>query len=71
MGTGLSSRLGCPLAPVKDKKYVRGLHRLSDRWLHITKGVGNLHGLRLNCRPEVSCSKFLMAVVTANGKETT
>ena len=39
---------------VKDKKYVRGLHRLGDRWLHITKGVGNLHGLRLNCRPEVS-----------------
>ena len=46
--------LGAPLAPVKDKKYVRGLHRLGDRWLHITKGVGNLHGLRLNCRPEVS-----------------
>ena len=46
--------LGAPLAPVKDTKYVRGLHRLGDRWLHITKGVGNLHGLRLNCRPEVS-----------------
>ena len=46
--------VGDPLAPVKDKKYVRGLHRLGDRWLHITKGVGNLHGLRFNCRPEVS-----------------
>ena len=49
--------LGAPLAPVKDKKYVRGLHELdpqSGRWLHITKGVGNLHGLRFNCRPEVS-----------------
>ena len=46
--------LGAPLAPVKDKRYVRGLHRLGDRWLHISKGVGNLHGLRLNCRPEVS-----------------
>ena len=30
------------------------LRRLGDRWLHITKGVGNLHGLRFNCRPEVS-----------------
>ena len=46
--------LGAPLAPVKDKRYVRGLHRLGDRWLHISKGVGNLHGVRLNCRPEVS-----------------
>ena len=49
--------LGAPLAPVKNKKYVRGLHRLGERgerWLHVTKGVGNLHGMRLNCRPEVS-----------------
>ena len=46
--------LGAPLAPVKDKRYVRGLHKLNDRWLHVSKGVGNLHGLRLNCRPEVS-----------------
>lgn len=46
--------LGAPLAPVKDKRYVRGLHQLGDRWLHISKGVGNLHGFRLNCRPEVS-----------------
>ena len=30
------------------------LRRLGDRWLHITKGVGNLHGLRFNCRPELS-----------------
>lgn len=46
--------LGAPLAPVKDKRFVRGLHRYNDRWIHITKGLGNLHGLRLNCRPEVS-----------------
>ena len=46
--------LGAPLAPVRDKRYVRGLHHWNDRWLHITKGVGNLHGVRLNCRPEVS-----------------
>jgi len=46
--------LGAPLAPVKDKKYVRGLHQFGNRWLHISKGVGNLHGVRFNCRPEVS-----------------
>ena len=46
--------LGAPLAPVKNKKFVRGLHHIHDRWLHISKGVGNLHGVRLNCRPEVA-----------------
>lgn len=42
------------LAPVRDKRFLRGLHRWNDRWLHVTKGVGNLHGVRLGCRPEVS-----------------
>jgi hypothetical protein len=42
------------LAPVKNKKFVRGLHRLDTRWLHISKGVGSLHGVRFNCRPEVT-----------------
>jgi predicted MPP superfamily phosphohydrolase len=46
--------IGTPFAPIRDKRYVRGLHRWNDRWLHITKGVGNLHGMRFNCRPEVS-----------------
>lgn len=46
--------LGTPFAPVVDKRFVRGLHRWENRWIYITKGVGNLHGMRLNCRPEVS-----------------
>lgn len=46
--------LGTPFAPVVDKRYVAGLKPWRDRWIHVTKGVGNLHGLRLNCRPEVS-----------------
>ncbi len=45
---------GTPFAPVQDKRFVRGLHRWEERWIHVTKGVGNLHGMRLNCRPEVS-----------------
>ena len=46
--------IGTPFAPVRDHRFVEGLHRWSDRWIHITRGVGNLHGLRFNCRPEVS-----------------
>lgn len=46
--------LGTPFAPVADKRYVHGLHRWENRWIHITKGVGSLFGLRFNCRPEVS-----------------
>ena len=46
--------LGTPFAPVRDKRYVEGLHFWADRWLHITRGVGNLHGVRFNCPPEVS-----------------
>ena len=46
--------IGTPFAPVVDKRYVEGLHRWEDRWLYITRGVGNLHGVRFNCRPQVS-----------------
>lgn len=46
--------IGTPFAPVHDKRYVEGLHRWNGRWLHVTRGVGNLHGVRFNCRPEVS-----------------
>ena len=46
--------LGAPIAPVKDRRFVKGLHLWDNRWIHITKGVGNVYGLRINCRPEVS-----------------
>lgn len=46
--------LGTPFAPVRDHRYVAGLNRWRDRWIFTTRGVGNLHGLRFNCRPEVS-----------------
>lgn len=46
--------LGTPFAPVHDKRFVKGLHRWEGRWIHVTKGVGNLLGVRFNCRPEVS-----------------
>jgi len=46
--------IGTPFAPVRDKRFVKGLHRWEGRWLYVTKGVGNLLGVRFNCRPEVS-----------------
>ncbi len=46
--------LGAPFAPVVDKKYIAGLYAWENRWLHVSKGVGNLMGVRLNCRPEVT-----------------
>ncbi len=46
--------IGTPFAPVRDRRFVEGLHRWQDRWLYITRGVGNLHGMRFNCRPQIS-----------------
>jgi len=46
--------LGPAFAPVEDLRFIHGLHRWENRWLYITKGVGNLYGFRLNCRPEIS-----------------
>ena len=46
--------IGTPFAPVRDKRFVHGLHSWNNRRLHITSGVGALHHMRFNCRPEVS-----------------
>ena len=46
--------LGTPFAPVEDKRFVSGLHRWEDRWIHVSEGVGNVYGLRFNCPPTVS-----------------
>jgi predicted MPP superfamily phosphohydrolase len=45
---------GAPFAPVQDRRYVSGLNPWGDRQVYITRGVGNLYRLRLNCRPDVS-----------------
>ena len=46
-----------PFAPVKDRSMVCGAHNWKDRVIHISRGVGNLYGVRLNCRPEVTLLK--------------
>ncbi len=43
-----------PFAPVKDHSMVEGLHFWFERYIHITRGVGNVYGMRFNCRPQVS-----------------
>ncbi len=45
---------GPPIVPVLDKRYAVGLNRFENRWIHTTRGVGNIRGIRVNCRPEVS-----------------
>lgn len=43
-----------PTLPVEDRSMVAGLYPWRGRHVHITRGVGNLHGIRFNCPPEVS-----------------
>ncbi len=45
---------GAAFAPVRDHRYVAGLGVWEGRQIYVTRGVGNLHGVRLFCRPEVS-----------------
>jgi hypothetical protein len=46
--------IGSPWAPVRDKRFIAGLYSYDNRWIHITPGIGNVHGFRFNCPPEVS-----------------
>jgi predicted MPP superfamily phosphohydrolase len=43
-----------PILPVEDKSMVEGIYAWENRHIHITRGVGCLHGMRINCPPEVS-----------------
>ncbi|MCB9497395.1 MAG: metallophosphoesterase family protein [Fibrobacteria bacterium] len=45
--------LGAPFVPVEDKRCIHGLCREGARWMEVTSGIGNLHGLRFNARPEI------------------
>jgi predicted MPP superfamily phosphohydrolase len=40
--------------PVEDKRYVSGLKPWGTRQIHVTRGIGNVGGVRFRCRPEVS-----------------
>ena len=42
------------LAPVRDTSHIEGLKERAGRLVHISRGVGNLYGVRFLCRPQVS-----------------
>lgn len=46
-----------PFAPVTDSTMIDGTFSWKGRVIHITRGVGNLYGIRFNCRPEISLLK--------------
>jgi uncharacterized protein len=46
--------VGTHFVPVKDKRFIAGLKFWNDRQVYITRGVGSLGGIRVNCRPEVT-----------------
>ncbi len=43
-----------PFLPVQDTSFPEGLREIEGKHIHITRGIGNLHGMRFNCRPEIS-----------------
>ncbi|MCW5982063.1 MAG: hypothetical protein KIT09_28515 [Bryobacteraceae bacterium] len=43
-----------PFVPIKDRRFTEGLRLWRGRHVHVTRVVGNILGVRLNCRPEVS-----------------
>lgn len=58
--------LGLCHAPVEDKHYLQGLKPWRNRWIHVSRGVGNVLGVRFNCRPEVTKLRLLPALSTSN-----
>jgi predicted MPP superfamily phosphohydrolase len=47
--------LGPPILPVHNKRYTSGEIALEDgRRLYINRGLGHLHRVRFNCRPEIT-----------------
>lgn len=45
---------GPKYAPVNDFRYIAGLGSWEGRQIFVTRGVGNVGGVRFRCRPEVS-----------------
>ncbi len=46
--------LGERFVPVRDKRFIAGLKPWNGRQIYVTRGVGNIDGFRVNCRPEVT-----------------
>ena len=46
--------VGARFVPVRDKRFIAGLKQWNGRQIYVTRGVGNVRGVRVNCRPEVT-----------------
>ncbi len=46
--------VGERFVPVRDKRFIAGLKQWNGRQVYVTRGVGNIDGVRVNCRPEVA-----------------
>ena len=46
--------IGERFVPVRDKRFIAGLKQWNGRQVYVTRGVGNIDGVRVNCRPEVT-----------------
>jgi predicted MPP superfamily phosphohydrolase len=46
--------LGERFVPIRDKRFIAGLKQWNGRQVYVTRGVGNIGGVRVNCRPEVT-----------------
>jgi predicted MPP superfamily phosphohydrolase len=46
--------LGERFVPVIDKRFIAGLKQWNGRQVYVTRGVGSIRGVRVNCRPEVT-----------------
>lgn len=46
--------VGAHFVPVRDKRFIAGLKPWNCRQVYVSRGVGNVGGVRVNCRPEVT-----------------
>lgn len=46
--------VGAHFVPVRDKRFIAGLKPWNGRQVYVSRGVGNVGGVRVNCRPEVT-----------------
>jgi predicted MPP superfamily phosphohydrolase len=60
-GQVVAPLFGLNPAPVRDRDYIAGMKPWRNRWIHISRGVGNIGGIRFNCRPEVTLIRLLPA----------
>lgn len=52
---------GPRFAPVVDKRFIAGLYAWDTRHIYVSRGVGNLNGVRWLCRPEATVLDLVAA----------